>query len=90
MASLVRLLQMADTKLLINYAKGIWTWFTWLVIKVPTLASLEDPEFLERFSREIRSMVMLTHLHVVPIINTGKVGEIPLRSDALSLWRKPT
>lgn len=48
-----------------------------VVIKVPTVASLEDPEFLERFGREIRSMVMLTHPHVVPIIDTGKVKNVP-------------
>ncbi len=42
-----------------------------VVMKVPTEESLRDEEFVERFKIEIRSMVRLSHPHVVSIIDTG-------------------
>lgn len=46
-----------------------------VVIKVPTEESLRDEEFVERFKIEIRSMVKLSHPHVVSIIDTGHHSE---------------
>lgn len=42
-----------------------------VIIKVPRRAMLEDPEFAERFAREIRSLVRLSHPHIVNVIDVG-------------------
>jgi len=49
-----------------------------VVIKVPRrVVLLEDPEFGERFSREIRSLVKLSHPHVVKVSDVGKHDGLP-------------
>ena len=50
---------------------------TEIVMKVPLGSALDDPDFVERFNREIRSLVRLTHPHVVKIIDVGTEDEIP-------------
>ena len=52
---------------------------TEVVLKFPVAAdaTLEGPEFLERFSREIRSLVRLSHPHIVRIIDVGAEGGEP-------------
>ncbi len=50
---------------------------TEVVLKIPNEASLNDAEFAERFSREIRSLVKLTHPHVVTILDVGVQDEVP-------------
>jgi serine/threonine-protein kinase len=44
-----------------------------VVLKFPVLtdATVSEPEFLERFQREIRSLVRLSHPHIVRIIDVG-------------------
>jgi serine/threonine-protein kinase len=44
-----------------------------VVLKFPVAAdaTVDEPEFLERFKREIRSLVRLSHPHVVRIIDVG-------------------
>lgn len=48
-----------------------------VVIKVPTTATLSDPEFAERFQRETRSLVKLKHPHIVTIHDVGVHQEMP-------------
>ena len=49
-----------------------------VVIKVPRRGVLlEDPEFGERFSREIRSLVKLSHPHVVKVSDVGEHDGLP-------------
>jgi formylglycine-generating enzyme required for sulfatase activity/tRNA A-37 threonylcarbamoyl transferase component Bud32 len=43
-----------------------------VVIKVPRPAMLEDPEFVARFSREVRALVRLEHPAIVKIIDFGE------------------
>lgn len=50
---------------------------TEVVIKVPRLSMLEEPGFVERFSREIRSLVKLTHPHIVKVLDVGSQDGIP-------------
>src|ERR1700722_8847888 len=44
-----------------------------VVLKFPVSsdATVNPPEFLERFQREIRSLVRLSHPHIVRIIDVG-------------------
>ena len=49
-----------------------------VVIKVPRRAMLDDPQFVERFQREIRSLVTLSHPHIVKIIDVASTREFPL------------
>jgi hypothetical protein len=42
-----------------------------VVIKVPRRAMMEDPEFAGRFTREIRSLVKLSHPHIVKVTDVG-------------------
>src|SRR6516165_7100166 len=44
-----------------------------VVLKFPVSAdaTVDKPEFLERFKREIRSLVRLSHPHIVRIIDVG-------------------
>src|SRR5262245_41854578 len=42
-----------------------------VVVKMPRPAALAEPGFAERFSREIRSLVVLAHPHVVRILDVG-------------------
>ena len=42
-----------------------------LKFPVPADSTMEGPDFLERFSREIRSLVQLSHPHIVRIIDVG-------------------
>jgi serine/threonine protein kinase len=48
-----------------------------VVIKVPRRAMLDDPQFVERFQREIRSLVTLSHPHIVKIIDVGQHEGVP-------------
>ncbi|CAN5909838.1 hypothetical protein BH23PLA1_BH23PLA1_25950 [soil metagenome] len=48
-----------------------------VVIKVPRRGMLDDPEFVERFQLEIRSLVKLVHPHIVRITDVGRHGEFP-------------
>ena len=51
---------------------------THVVIKVPRRAMLaDDPGFAERFSREIRSLVALSHPHIVKITDVGEHDGLP-------------
>ena len=43
-----------------------------VVVKVPRQAMLEDPEFTARFVREAKSLVRLTHPHIVSIVDAGE------------------
>jgi tetratricopeptide (TPR) repeat protein len=47
------------------------------VIKVPRAAMLADPEFVDRFAREVRSLVRLAHPHIVKIIDVGQEEGVP-------------
>ena len=42
-----------------------------VVIKVPRQAMMDDPEFAGRFTREIRSLVKLSHPHIVKVTDVG-------------------
>ncbi len=48
-----------------------------VVIKVPRSAMMEDPEFAGRFTREIRSLVRLSHPHIVKVTDVGTWEGIP-------------
>ena len=48
-----------------------------VVIKVPRRAMLDDPQFVERFQREIRSLVTLSHPHIGKIIDVGQHEGVP-------------
>jgi serine/threonine protein kinase/WD40 repeat protein len=48
-----------------------------VVIKVPRPALLQDPEFVARFTREIRALVKLEHPHVVKIIDVDDHEGVP-------------
>src|SRR5262245_26790517 len=48
-----------------------------VVLKVPKAAMLADPEFAHRFKREIRSMIELTHPHIVKIKDVGEHDGMP-------------
>jgi hypothetical protein len=43
-----------------------------VVIKAPRRSLLEDPKFAGRFAREIRSLVQLTHPHIVKVLDVGE------------------
>jgi serine/threonine-protein kinase len=47
------------------------------VLKVPTLARLENDEFRQRFLRESRFLVKLTHPRIVTILDVGEHEGIP-------------
>jgi WD40 repeat protein len=48
-----------------------------VVIKVPRLTMLDNPEFAGRFAREVRSLVRLSHPHVVKVIDVGEHEGLP-------------
>lgn len=48
-----------------------------VVIKVPRLAMLQDPDFAGRFAREVRSLVRLVHPHIVKVTDVGEFSDIP-------------
>ena len=48
-----------------------------VVIKVPHLVLLRDPEFAKRFEREIESLRQLVHPHIVPVLCGGLHSGIP-------------
>ena len=50
---------------------------THVVLKVPKRILLENPVFTERFVREIRALVSLSHPHVVKILDVGKHEDVP-------------
>jgi serine/threonine protein kinase len=48
-----------------------------VVIKIPRAAMMEDPEFAARFTREIRSLVKLSHPHIVKVSDVGMWDRTP-------------
>jgi tRNA A-37 threonylcarbamoyl transferase component Bud32 len=48
-----------------------------VVIKVPRQAMMEDPDFAGRFTREIRSLVKLSHPHIVKVTDVGTLEGTP-------------
>ena len=48
-----------------------------VVIKIPKRVFLEDPKFVERFSRETRLLQGLDHAHIVPIVDVGEHDGLP-------------
>lgn len=48
-----------------------------VVIKVPRLAVLESAAFAERFAQEVRSLVRLSHPHIVKVIDVGLHEGLP-------------
>ncbi len=50
---------------------------TEVVLKVPTLARLENPDFRKRFLQESRFLVRLTHPSIISILDVGEYEEIP-------------
>jgi len=48
-----------------------------VVIKVPHLRMLSDPDFVARFERETRFLVTLAHPHIVPITDVGEEDGVP-------------
>jgi serine/threonine protein kinase len=48
-----------------------------VVIKAPRQAMMDDPEFAGRFTREIRSLVKLSHPHIVKVTDVGTYEETP-------------
>ena len=48
-----------------------------VVIKVPRQAMMDDPEFAGRFTREIRSLVKLSHPHIVKVTDVGTLEGMP-------------
>src|SRR5438874_2729782 len=48
-----------------------------VVIKTPRQAVIEEAEFTQRFIREIRSLVTLTHPHIVKVLDVGENDGVP-------------
>ena len=48
-----------------------------VVIKIPRQAMMDDPEFAGRFTREIRSLVKLSHPHIVKVTDVGACEGTP-------------
>ena len=48
-----------------------------VVVKVPRRSMLDDPEFSQRFSLEIRSLVKLSHPHIVKVTDVGEHEGLP-------------
>ncbi len=48
-----------------------------VVIKIPRQAMMEDSEFASRFTREIRSLVKLSHPHIVKVSDVGTWEKTP-------------
>jgi WD40 repeat protein/tRNA A-37 threonylcarbamoyl transferase component Bud32 len=48
-----------------------------VVIKVPRQTMLADPEFAERFTREIRALVLLEHPGIVKVLDAGSHLGVP-------------
>ncbi|MEX0700771.1 MAG: serine/threonine-protein kinase [Planctomycetales bacterium] len=43
-----------------------------VVLKTPRLSWLEEPDFAERYRREIQALIHLRHPHVVPVYDNGE------------------
>lgn len=48
-----------------------------VVIKVPRPEMLVNPRFAGRFAREVRSLVRLSHPHIVKVMDVGEHGRVP-------------
>ena len=48
-----------------------------VVIKTPHAALIKDAEFAARFRREIRSLVQLSHAHIVKVMDVGVHDGLP-------------
>ena len=48
-----------------------------VVVKVPKVARLEDPEFRMRFERESKYLVKMSHPHIIRIIDVGTQDSVP-------------
>lgn len=47
-----------------------------VAVKVLSMALLEDPNYLERFKREAKTIASLEHPHIVPLYDYGAEGDI--------------
>ena len=48
-----------------------------VVIKIPRPTMMDDPEFAARFTREVRSLVRLSHPHIVKVTDVGTWEDTP-------------
>lgn len=48
-----------------------------VALKVPSAELIETPRFAQRFAREVRSLVKLTHPHVVKVLDVGEHAGVP-------------
>ncbi len=48
-----------------------------VVIKIPRPSMMDDPEFAARFTREVRSLVRLSHPHIVKVTDVGTWEDTP-------------
>lgn len=48
-----------------------------VVVKVPHRSMLQDEEFVRRFAQEVRSLVTLSHPHVVSVLDVGAHDGVP-------------
>jgi serine/threonine protein kinase len=48
-----------------------------VVIKTPHAALIKDAEFASRFRREIRSLLQLSHAHIVKVMDVGVHNGLP-------------
>ena len=60
-----------------------------VVIKIPRQAMMDDPEFAGRFTREIRSLVKLSHPHIVKVTDVGTWEGTPFAVMQYLAGRKP-
>ena len=49
-----------------------------VVLKMPRRNLIENPAFTERFRREVRMMAALSHPSIVPILDVGEEGGLPI------------
>src|SRR6266446_4518827 len=50
---------------------------TEVIIKIPLADLLRNPTFAARFSREVRSLVRLTHPRIVKVLDVGEHAGVP-------------
>lgn len=66
-----------------------------VVIKVPHPVMIKDPDFASRFRHEIRSLVKLSHAHIVKVMDVGVHDGLPfavmqyLSGGSLEDWNVP-
>jgi len=66
-----------------------------VVIKIPHPAMMKDADFASRFRHEIRSLVKLSHAHIVTVMDVGVYNGLPfavmqyLSGGSLEDWQCP-